>query len=300
MKILVTGATGFVGSQLCPRLEERGDQVSVLSRSASGKNPESPYQHFQWNPVLGEIPQESLKGVEGVVHLAGESVVGRWTGRKRQAIRKSGVEGTRHLVDSIEGCDKKPGVLIAASAIGFYGDAGEEAVDEDSPPGDDFLADVCREWEEQSGRAEAMGVRVVRLRIGIVLGKGGGALEAMLLPFRLGLGGPLGSGRQWWSWIHLDDVVGIIIQSLQDESMSGAVNGTAPNPMRQKDFARVLGRVLSRPAFLPAPSLALKMVLGGFSTELLSSKRVMPARLTEWGYPFRFPELEPALEAAVD
>jgi uncharacterized protein (TIGR01777 family) len=203
-------------------------------------------------------------------------------------------------VDAIESCDKRPRVLIAASAIGFYGDVGEEAVDEDSPSGDDFLAEVCQEWEDQAGRAEAMGVRVVRLRIGIVLGKGGGALEAMLLPFKLGLGGPLGSGRQWWSWIHLDDVVEIILQSLQDQKMSGAVNATTPDPMRQKDFARVLGRVLSRPAFMPAPSFALKLALGGFSAELLSSKRVIPARLKEWGYSFRFPELEAALEAAVD
>jgi hypothetical protein len=203
--------------------------------------------------------------------------------------------GTANLAKSIVRLETKPQVLVSASAIGYYGDRGDEELAEDSGPGNDFLADVCQQWETEAGKVEWGGVRSVRVRIGIVLGPGGGALDAMLLPAKLGAGGPLGSGRQWWSWVHLDDLVALISHLIEHPEFSGVVNGTAPEPLRQKDFAKVLGRVLRRPAFLPAPAFALKIVLGGFSTELLSSKRVLPKGAGELGFRFQYPQLEGAL-----
>jgi uncharacterized protein (TIGR01777 family) len=195
--------------------------------------------------------------------------------------------------------ESKPQVMVSASAIGYYGDRGDEELVEDSAPGNDFLAGVCQEWEKEAGKVEWGGVRSARVRIGIVLGPGGGALGAMLLPFKLGAGGPLGSGKQWWSWIHRDDLVALILYLIEHPEFSGSVNGTAPEPARQKDFARVLGRVLGRPALLPAPAFALKAVLGGFSTELLSSKRVLPKTTQDLGFRFQHPQLEAALRQAL-
>ena len=301
MRILVTGATGFVGRRLCQVLSQSGHELVALSRdpeSARRRVPELA-QAFAWNPT-SEVPTSgSLEGVDSVVHLAGETVTGRWTSRKREAIKASRVEGTRNLVQALSLSDSRPRSIVAASAIGYYGDRGEVELQEDSASGDDFLADVCRAWEAESLRAQELGIRVVPLRIGIVLGSGGGAMQAMLLPARLGLGGPLGSGRQWWSWIHLEDLVEAVRHCLEDDDLQGPVNATAPNPSRQKDFAKALGRVLSRPAFLPAPAFALKIVLGGFASELLSSKRVLPGRLQKAGLDFRLPELGSALEAVV-
>ena len=296
MNVLVTGATGFIGAELCRSLAQRKWRVTALSRdveAAKAKVPELADVQ-EWNPTAGPAPHGAFEGVEAVVHLLGESVVGRWTAAKKKAIRDSRVVGTRHLVAALRAVDPKPRILVSSSAIGFYGDRGDETLTEDSAPGNDFLAALGREWEAEARQAEEQGIRVSRLRTGIVLAAGGGALGAMLLPFRLGAGGPLGSGRQWWSWIHRDDLIGLIIHLLENE-YQGAVNGVAPSPVRQKQFARVLGRVLSRPAFLPAPALALKVVLGGFATELLSSKRVLPAAAEQLGYAFRRPELENAL-----
>ena len=297
MRVLVTGATGFVGRRLCQVLSESGCQVTALSRRPGAARETVPTltQAFAWRPVEEVPPPESLEQVDAVVHLAGESVVGRWTARKRQAIRESRIRSTRNLVDALRQVEARPRTLISASAIGYYGDRGETELTESMPAADDFLGEVCGQWEREGKRAEAAGVRVVHLRIGIVLAAGGGALDAMLLPARLGLGGPLGSGRQWWSWIHREDLIGMVQHVLAHGNLSGPFNATSTNAVRQKDFARALGRVLSRPAFLPTPGFALKLVLGGFAVELLSSKKVLPDRIQESGYRFRYPDLEPAL-----
>ncbi len=301
MRVLVTGATGFVGRRLCEVLSESGCRVTALSRrpDVARKAVPSLSQVFVWRPVEEAPPLESLEQVDAVVHLAGESVVGRWNARKRRAIRESRVRATRNLVDAIGQAEPRPRTLISASAIGYYGDQGETELTESMPAANDFLGEACRQWEREGARASEAGVRVVHLRIGVVLAAGGGALDAMLLPARLGLGGPLGSGRQWWSWIHREDLIGMVQHVLAGENLSGPFNATSSNPVRQKDFAKVLGRVLSRPAFLPTPGIALKLVLGGFAVELLSSKKVLPDRIQESGYRFLFPDLEPALREIV-
>ncbi len=297
MKVLVTGATGFIGRRLCEVFDERGDRLAALSRDAASARRRVPAleQIHTWDPLAGMPPEEAFEGVDAVVHLSGETVVGRWNEEKKRAIHDSRVLGTTNLVKGIARLGQKPKVLLSASAIGFYGDRGDEQLTEDSPPGDDFLAETSQAWEKEAAKVEWVGVRSVRLRIGIVLADGGGALDAMLTPFKLGVGGPLGSGRQWWSWVHREDLIGLMLHLLDHPDFSGVVNGTAPSPLRQKDFARVLGRVLRRPAFLPAPAFALKALLGGFASELLSSKRVLPKAAQQLGYAFRYPELEPAL-----
>ena len=300
MRILLTGATGFVGRRLCEIVHGRGDTAVALSRDAEiakGKVP-AIGAAYSWHPEREPAPVESLAGVDAVMHLAGETVVGRWTEAKRNAIRDSRVIGTRNLVAGIAKAETKPQIMVSASAIGFYGDRGDEELTEESTPGDDFLADTSIAWEEEARKVEALGVRLARVRIGVVLGPGGGALGAMLTPFKLGLGGPLGSGRQWWSWIHRDDLVGLILH-LIDNDLSGTFNGTAPVPSRQKDFAKALGRVLHRPAFIPLPAFQLKILMGGFATELLSSKRVLPQTTLGTGYQFQHPELEVALRSVL-
>jgi uncharacterized protein (TIGR01777 family) len=301
MKILVTGATGYIGSHLCHTLREAGHSLIGLSRDPILAQRHLPVlqQVFSWDPLRVLPPPEALEGIDAVIHLAGERVAGRWTAAKKRAIRDSRILSTRHLVETLKHLNEdRPKALISASAIGYYGHRGEESLTEDSSPGSDFLANVCRAWEEEASRAQDLGLRVVRLRTGIVLGPGGGALQAMLPLFKFGLGGPLGSGRQWWSWVHREDVVGLIIHALEKE-VSGPLNATVPQPVRQKEFAQTLGRLLRRPAVLPTPSLALKVALGGFSSELLSSKRVISQKAQEAGYRFRSPELEPALRDAL-
>ena len=296
MKVLMTGATGFIGRGLCLRLNEKGHTLTALSRDAASAKLRLPSLDaaFTWDPLSSPPPAEAFEGVDGVIHLAGEVVAGLWTPGKKVAIRSSRILGTRHLIDGIEGSGSKSKVLISASAIGYYGDRGEETLSEDSGPGSDFLPETCQEWEREAVRAETLGLRVVRLRSGLVMGLGGGAFPVLFPLFRMGLGGPLGSGRQWWPWIHLDDVVGLIIFALENE-LSGSLNATAPQPVRQKEFARILGRVLRRPTFFPAPAFALKILLGGFSAELLDSRRVLPVKAEAWEYKFQFSELEVAL-----
>jgi uncharacterized protein len=289
MRILVTGATGFIGRAAVARLAADGHEIRALSRGAGAP--------FVWRPGAGPVPAEAFDGVDAVLHLAGETLSGRWTAAKMRAVRESRVAGTRSLVDGIAALTQRPRVLVSAGATGYYGDRGEEPLDEDSPPGDGFLAEVCRGWEAEAARAETLGLRVVRLRFGIVLGRGGGALGPMLPLFRIGLGGPLGSGRQWWPWIAHEDAVGLIAHALATD-LAGPVNAVGPEAVRQRDFARALGRALRRPALVPTPAWALRIALGPFARELLSSRRVAPRAALGGGYRFRRPGVAEALEAA--
>ncbi len=290
--IAVSGASGLVGSSLADFLEAGGQRVLRLTRGAA-PGPGA----VRWDPAAGVIDAEALAGVDAVVHLAGESVAGgRWTRARKEAIRGSRLEGTRLLAETLARLERPPAVLVQASAIGYYGDRGEEPLDESSAAGSGFLAETCREWEAASLAAEQAGVRVVRLRIGVVLAARGGALAKMLLPFRLGLGGRLGSGKQLMSWIALDDLVGIVQHAIFDPSLSGAVNATAPTAARNVEFTRVLGAVLRRPAALPVPAFALRLLFGEMGRELLlAGALVRPARLERAGFRFLHADLESAL-----
>jgi uncharacterized protein (TIGR01777 family) len=247
---------------------------------------------------MAPVPRATVSGFDAVVHLAGESIVGRWTAQKQKAIRDSRVEGTRNLAAALAECQNKPAVFVCASAIGYYGNRGEEVLREESAGGQGFLPEVCREWEDATRAASASGIRTVNLRIGLVLSPKGGALGKMLTPFKLGLGGRLGSGRQWSSWIHVDDIAGGIQHAMRTESLSGPVNFVAPNAVRNAEFTKVLASVLGRPAFFPVPALALHLAFGKMAAEelLLSSQLVEPGKLSASGYPFLFRELRPALE----
>ena len=292
-RILISGSSGLLGTALRETLTIVGHEPVPLARSQ--RKPEDASRPT-WNPALGEIEVDSLQGLDAVVHLAGENVAGRWTAEKKRRIRASRVGGTRLLAEALAGLTRPPSVLVCASAIGIYGDRGDDVLDEKAAVGRGFLAHVGREWEEASAPAEEAGIRVVRLRIGVVLSLAGGALPKMLLPFRLGLGGKLGSGRQYMSWITLDDVVGAIIHSIATPELSGAVNAVAPVPARNAAFTRALGRVLHRPVVATLPAAAVKLVFGQMGNELLLySTRVVPRRLEESGFTFSDSQLEPAL-----
>ncbi|MCA9514640.1 MAG: TIGR01777 family oxidoreductase [Myxococcales bacterium] len=297
--VLVTGATGFIGGHLTKALAARGDTVWGLTRSGhepGDGSPEHPVRRwFSWVSPDAPVPPAAVDGVDAVVHLAGEPVNGRWTDAKKKAIRESRVDGTRQLVNALAVAASRPAVLVSGSAIGYYGDRDDEILTESSAAGGDFLADVCQAWEAEALRAEPLDVRVVRLRTGLVMHPDGGALEKLLTPFKLGAGGRMGSGDQWWAWIHLDDLVRLIVFAIDHPDLAGAVNGTAPAPVRNADFAKALGHALHRPAILPAPAFALKLGLGEFATELTSSRRVVPRAAEAAGFAFRFPELAPAL-----
>ena len=300
MRVLITGVTGFIGRRLSEVLSEAGQEVWGLSRNPDTARQKVPTlaNVFAWNPVAQQPPGSSLQGVEAVVHLAGEPVTGRWTKKKKQRIEDTRVIGTRNLIKALEAIGRPP-VLVSSSAIGYYGKRGDNELSEEEKPGRDFLAKVCQAWEAEAQKAGGLGMRVVILRTGIVLAPAGGALRSMLLPAKMGLGGPLGSGKQWWSWIHRDDLVSMIRTAIENPDLDGSYNATAPQPMRQKEFAKVLGKVLGRPAFMPMPALALEIILGGFSYELLSSKRVVPRRFQQAGFQFAYPELEGALRQAL-
>ncbi len=291
--VAVTGATGLVGSALCSRLADSGHGILQLVRR---QNVDTLQQLF-WDPQDGFITPQRMNGVEAVVHLAGESIAsGRWTDDKKQRIRRSRVDGTRTLSTALARLEQPPRVLVCASAIGYYGDRGDELLDESSAPGTGFLADVCREWEGASAPAMDAGIRVVHLRLGVVLSRSGGALQKMLMPFKLGAGGRIGAGRQYWSWIHLDDVVGAIVHAVTHHELSGPVNAVGPRPVTNAEFTRTLGRVLHRPAVIPLPAVAARIALGEMADELLlSSARVVPRMLQQSGYVFAFADLETAL-----
>jgi hypothetical protein len=296
MRVLVTGATGFIGRALVPLLMREGHTVVAWTRSAARARARLGADIEVADGGAGpDTLAATLERCDGVVNLAGEPIMTRWTERRRRALRESRVELTERLVDAIERARRRPRVLVSGSAVGYYGDRGHDVLTEDVAPGDDFLARLSRGWERAAARAEALGVRVVRLRTGVVLGRDGGALAQMLPPFTLGLGGPIGSGRQWVPWIHLHDLVHVIAAGLVDDRYSGAVNGVAPQPVTSRELARTLGTALGRPALLPLPALVLRAVFGDAATVLLASQRVDPAALHRLEFPFAFPTLERAL-----
>ena len=291
-RVAVTGGTGLIGRQVVDALRARGDDVTVLSRGAPGT--------VHWADPIGEPPPpEALAGRDGVIHLLGENVAQRWTAKAKQRIRESRELGTRNLVEGLARLDQgeRPAALVSMSAIGWYGARGDELVDESEPAGDDFLAEVVKAWETEARKAEELGVRVATPRTGVVLAEGGGALEKMLPPFKLGAGGPVAGGRQYMPWVHLDDVVGALLFLL--DGGSGTYNVTAPEPVTNKELSKALGRVLHRPAVAPVPALAVKALYGEMAWIVTTGVRAVPKRLLEEGYTFRRPDLEDALRAAV-
>ncbi len=290
MNVLISGATGLIGSALVPELEANGHTVTRLSRSPGGAGT------IRWDPSAGTIDGD-LEGTDAVVHLAGESIAqGRWNPDKKRRILDSRVRGTSLLAERISALATPPKVMVSTSAVGYYGDRGDEVLTEESGPGADFLANVCREWEAAAEPARRAGIRVVHPRIGIVLSPKGGALGTTLPIFKLGGGGKIGSGNQWWSWVALDDVVGSIVHALTDDGVEGPVNVGSPNPMTNAGYTKVLGRVLGRPTVLPLPAPAARIMLGEVADALLlASQRMQPAKLGATGYAFRYPQLEGAL-----
>ena len=292
MKIVVSGSTGLVGSALQPVLVRAGHDVVPLVR-----RPPAPGERaMQWNPARGTIDRAGLEGADAVIHLAGENVFGRWTPAKKNRIRDSRVLGTQLVSDALAGLNRRPRTLLAASAVGYYGDRGDEMLTEHSAPGEDFLAHVSREWEAATGAATRAGIRVVNLRFGIVLTATGGALAKMLPPFRLGLGGHIGSGNQYVSWIAMDDVLAAMVFALSTETLVGPVNMTSPNPVTNRELAKALGKVLGRPAIVAVPSFALRMAFGSEGAAMLQSgQRVLPERLRAAGFRYRHETIEATL-----
>lgn len=293
MHIAISGATGFVGRRLVEELTAEGHSILKLGRAANGAG------QRRWDPVAGEPDLRMEPALDAVVHLAGEPVSQRWNDDVKRRIRDSRVIGTRNLVGAIGKLAVKPRVLVSASAVGLYGERGDQILDERAAPASGFLADVCREWEEEADKAAAFGVRVVKIRIGLVLGKEGGALAKMLLPFRLGLGAKLGDGSQWMSWIHLDDLTGMIRYALTHDTAHGAWNGVAPNPVTNAVFTQELAAAVHRPAWFAAPRFVIEMGAGEMAQILFFSQRCAPAAALEAGFQFHYPELGGALRAVV-
>ena len=294
MRVAVSGSTGLVGSQVVASFSTAGHEVVRLVRRPPAPGEEA----VRWDPEKGEVYAAGLDGLDAVVHLAGENIAsGRWNAARKAAIRDSRVNGTRFLCDALAGLARPPKTLVCASAVGIYGDRGEEPLTEVSSPGTGFLAEVCREWEAASAPAARKGIRVVAMRIGMVLSPKGGALARMLPLFRAGIGGVIGGGRQYVSWVALDDLPHIILHALQRDDLSGPVNAVAPRPVTNREFTETLGTALSRPTPLPVPAFALRLAVGGEMADalLLASARVIPRRLEETGYRFRFAELSAAL-----
>jgi len=294
MKILISGASGLVGAAVAQSLTNDHHEIIRLVRRAPRSREE-----IEWNPDANKLDASGLNHIEAVVHLAGESIAsGRWNREKKARIRDSRVKGTRLLSETLANLSQPPRVLVSASAIGYYGDRGDEVLTEESAEGRGFLAEVCREWEAATGAAQERGVRVIMMRFGMILSERGGALTKMMPPFKMGVGGRIGSGQQFISWVALDDVVGAIIYAIGTESLTGPINTVAPNPVTNEEFTRVLGRVLSRPTIFPLPAFAARLAFGEMADELLlSSARVEPRRLLESGYRFRYADLESALRS---
>jgi uncharacterized protein len=297
MRVGVTGATGLIGSRLISALRARGDSVLALSRDPRRASEQLHVEAVRWDPAAPEA--DALSGLEGIVNLAGEPIAQRWTAAAKERIRSSRVAGTEGLVKALARADPRPGVLVSTSAAGYYGNRGATELEESASPGNDFLASVCVEWERAADGAEPLGVRVLKIRNGVVLDRAGGALRSMLPPFRAGVGGPVDGGRQYMPWIALDDVVGIFAAALIEESWSGPFNASAPEPATNREFARALGRALHRPAVVPVPGLALRLLFGEMSSVLSASQRMVPRQALRLGYRFRYPELDEALRAAL-
>jgi uncharacterized protein len=301
MKVVITGATGLIGAALLSALRERGDHVVALTRTleSADRTLDDAIEIHEWPDPKGSLPPSvALTGADAVVHLLGEPVAQRWTETARREIRDSRVLSTRSLVAALGQLpdEHRPATLVSQSATGYYGPRGDEPVSEDAPAGEDFLATVTRAWEHEAlAASELPGLRVVRTRTGVVLSPRGGALAKMLPPFRLGVGGPVAGGRQYVPWIHLDDVVGALLRCIDDQRITGPVNVTAPNPVTNAELSRTLGRVLHRPAVLPVPGAALRLLYGEMASIVTTGQRVMPQRLLQLGHEFRHPELEPAL-----
>lgn len=304
MRVFITGGTGLIGRHLVRQLVEHGHECVVLTRDkvrAAERLPEKAVNLVEGDPTVRGPWTEQLRGVDATVHLAGANIFARrWTAAYKEEIRRSRVVSTQVLAETIASLPERPRVHVQGSAVGYYGPRGDEELTEDSPPGDDFLARTCVEWENASRPLEEVGVRRVILRTGVVLAREEGALPTMLKPIKLFVGGPVGSGQQWVSWIHIDDIVGIISHALANENVAGPLNGTSPNPVRNRDLVKTLGRLLGRPTFMKAPRFALRLALGEVADVLCTGQRVYPKRTLESGYQFRFPELEPALRQLLD
>lgn len=294
MIIAMTGGTGFLGRAITAEAREHGHEIILLTRRPGGA-PEPGVERVDWSSASAVLPP-----CDAVINLAGETISDRWTEEKKRKIMESRRDGTHRLVDAIGAMQPPlPRVLVSASAVGYYADRGDELLTEESSPGAGYLADVCKDWETEALRAESLGLRVVRMRIGVVLGKGGGALAKLLPPFKLGLGGPLGSGRQWFPWVHLNDVAGLFLFAVEHDDLSGAVNVVSPGAVRGAEFARQLGRALHRPAVIPTPVFGLRLLLGEFAEHLVESQHVVPEAATRAGYVFRKPEIGGALQESV-
>jgi uncharacterized protein (TIGR01777 family) len=303
MRVTLTGATGLIGTTLVAALVGDGAEVTVLSRNPGRATARLGVPAVGWNPLNEPAPRQALEGRDAVVHLAGENVAQRWSASAKRAIGESRTIGTRHLVEGLSECGSeggRPAVLVSASAIGYYGAHGEEPLDEEALPGSDFLAQVCVAWEAQARAALQLGMRAVQVRTGVVLDPRGGALAKMLPPFRMGVGGPVAGGRQYVSWIHVDDLVGLIRAALSDGRWLGPVNGTAPEPVTNRELSHALGRALHRPARLPVPGAALGLLYGEMAQIVTAGARVLPAKPLMLGYEFRHPHLDEALGAALN
>ncbi|WP_328648017.1 TIGR01777 family oxidoreductase [Amycolatopsis sp. NBC_00348] len=297
MKIIVSGASGLIGGRLVARLRARGDDVTTLSRSASTVPSVS-----QWDPLSGPAPIEALAGRDAVVHLAGEPLGQRLTDEVKDRVRRSRVSGTRNLVEGLRATpeSERPRVLVSSSGVAYYGPRGDEEVTEEAPAGETFLSKVSLEWEREAAKAAEFGVRVVRMRTGVVLDASGGTLKSLLATYRAGLGGPIAGGAFAVPWIHLDDIVGLYIKAIDDASWSGAYNGTAPEPVTQREFSKALGRALHRPAVVPMPGFALRMALGEMADMVTTGQRAVPRRALDGGYVYAYPQLDAALTAALN
>ena len=301
MKVVITGATGFVGQVIVKQLLAAGDEVIVLTRNVARAaiSLGSSCRYYQWDDAESLPPLEALEGADGVINLMGESIAKRWDEQHKKRVYNSRINGTRKLVEAIEKLNHKPKVLVSTSAIGIYGNRGSEEINESSTLADDFLGKVCKDWENEANKARNHAVRVAIIRVGIVIGKGGGALAQMLPVFKLGGGGPLGSGKQYMSWIHIDDLASMYVEALKNNDIKGVLNGTSPYPVTNAEFTKVLGKVLRRPAFLPAPAFAIKLAFGEMSQILLEGQKVLPVKFKEAKFRFRIPTLEMALKETI-
>ena len=296
MKVLMTGATGLIGRQLCAQLTSEGHSITVLSRRVESAKSVAHQAAFAWQPETGLPPMAALENVEAVIHLAGEPVAQRWSTEVKRRIRDSRVLATRNLVQAMSQLESKPKVLVSGSAVGIYGNRGDERLTESAQAGQGFLVDVCREWEAEAMKAESFGTRVALIRTGVVLDPDGGALKTMLPPFKLGIAGKLGDGRQWFPWIHRDDILGLLRWALMNDKARGALNGAAPNPVTNEEFTKELAAALNRPALIPVPKFALDILFGEMAGVMLASQRVEPIAALSAGFTFRFPQLREALQ----